>query len=530
MDGEVTMRVCSVEEMRRLDRTAMERYGIPGEILMENAGEAVYFAMAGAFELAGERFLVLCGGGHNGGDGFVVARKLHSAGGLVRVMILSDPSRYDEAPALHLGMVERLGIPVEVRPSPEEIREALRWSGVVVDAMLGTGLDREVGGLYREAIVAVNASGRPVVAVDIPSGVHGDTGRVLGVAVEADLTVTFGLPKRGNLLYPGAGLCGELFLSHISFPPELAGDPGIPVSVNLPPPLPARRPDGHKGTFGDALFVAGAAGYFGAAAFSASAHLKAGGGYARLAAPAPVVPHLAGLAPEAVFVPQPATPAGTLSRDAVEGLVDLAGRVDFTVVGPGLSLEGETVEAVRRLAAAVPGPLLVDGDGLTAVAGEPGAIRDRSAPTVLTPHPGEMARLTGRTTAEVLADPIPLLQRTAADLGAVVVLKGARTLVGLPSGEVFLNVTGNDGMATAGSGDVLTGTISAMAGLGLAFADAVRAGVFVHGLAGDLAAESVGADGVTARTILGFLPEAVALFREEYAALTAGAAGAVTVL
>ncbi len=524
------MRVTTVEEMRRLDRTAIERFGIPGEILMENAGEAVYFAILSELEVPGERFLVLCGGGHNGGDGFVVARKLHSAGALVRVVILSDPSRYDEAPRLHLHMVERLGIPVEVKPPVEAIREALEWSDVVVDAMLGTGLDREVGGLYREAIEAVNASGRTVVAVDIPSGVHGDTGAVMGVAVEADLTVTFGLPKRGNLLYPGAGLCGELFVSHISFPPELYGDSAIAVAINEPLPLPPRRPDGHKGSFGDALFVAGAAGYFGAAAFSASAHLKAGGGYARLAAPAPVVPHLAGLAPEAVYAPQPATADGTLAAAAVEGLVELAGRVDFTVVGPGLSLQEETVEAVRRLVRAVPGPLLVDGDGLTAVAGDPAAVRERGGPTVLTPHPGEMARLAGRTTAEVLADPIPLLQRMAGELEAIVVLKGAHSLVGLPSGEVFVNTSGNDGMATAGSGDVLTGTITAMAGLGLELADAVRTGVFVHGLAGDLSAESVGPDGVTARSILGFLPEAVALLREEYGELVAGCCGAVTVL
>lgn len=538
------MRVCTVNEMRNLDRTAIREYGIPGELLMENAGEAVYFAILMEFGrdsldpldgsgpgIEGLRFTILCGGGHNGGDGFVVARKLRSSGGEVRVIVLSDPSRYDEAPSLHLEMVRKMGIHVAVKPPMEEIAASLAWSHIVVDAMLGTGLSHEVGGVYREVIEKVNAAPRPVVAVDIPSGVDGDTGRILGVAVAADLTVTFGLPKRGNLLFPGSELGGDLFVTHISFPPKLWNDPAITAETNEPAPLPPRRPDGHKGSFGDALFVAGAAGYYGAPAFSALAHLRAGGGYARLAAPQSVVPHLATIAPEVVFVPQAETPERALSLEALDGLLELAARLDFTVVGPGLSLHDEAQELARRLVAAVPGPVLVDGDGLTALAADPGLLRNRPAgTTVLTPHPGEMARLTGLSVAGITADPIPVLQRTAGDLGCIIVLKGAHSLIGLPDGRVFINGSGNSGMATAGSGDVLTGTISAVSGLGLDLEAAVRTGVFLHGHAGDLAAAEEGEDGMTARSIAGALPAAVADYRERYGELVADCCGMIRLL
>jgi len=539
------MRVSTVDEMRNLDRTAITSYGIPGEFLMENAGEAVYFAILTEFGCSsldppdgssgscgpgvqGLRFSVLCGGGHNGGDGFVVARKLRSSGGEVRVIILSDPSRYDEAPSLHLDMVRRMGIPVAVKPPMEQIEEDLAWSHIIVDAMLGTGLSREVGGIYREVIEKVNAAPRPVVAVDIPSGVDGNTGQILGVAVEADLTVTFGLPKRGNLLYPGYELGGDLYVTHISFPPELWDDPAMVVSTNEPFPLPPRRPDGHKGSFGDALFVAGAAGYYGAPALSALAHLRAGGGYARLAAPRSVVPHLATIAPEVVFVPQPETPEGALSPEALDGLLELASGLDFAVVGPGLSLHAEAQELARRLVAAIPGPVLVDGDGLSAVAADLDLLRNRPAgTTVLTPHPGEMARLTGLSISEITADPIPVLQRTAGDLGAIIVLKGAHSLIGMPDGRVFINGSGNSGMATAGSGDVLAGTISALSGLGLELEAAVRTGVFLHGHAGDLAAAEGGEDGITARSIAGALPAAVADYRERFEEITADCCGMI---
>ncbi len=513
------MKVSTVDAMRELDRRAVTEFGIPDHLLMENAGLAVVRAMGGRWPAPGLRVVVLCGGGNNGGDGFVVARALRSEGAVVSVLLFADPDGFGGAAALHLEILRRGGGEVVVRPDLETVRIALGEADVVVDGLLGTGLTREVTGTIREVIEAVNASGRPVVAIDIPSGVDGDSGLVRGVAVRADLTVTFGLPKLGNLLEPGGSLGGELVLSHISFPPQLWAAPDLPVEIALPSRLPPRASEGHKGSFGDVLVVGGAAGYFGAPTFAAMAVLRSGAGYVRLAAPRSVVPYLATTAREAVFVPQPETAEGGLAMAAVEGLLELGRMVDFTIVGPGASTGPETAEAIRRLVAGLRSPVLVDGDGLSAVAAELDVVRHRAAPTVLTPHPGEMSRLTGRSVESIRSDPVATVRALAEDTGAVVVLKGARTLVGLPDGRVRLNPSGNHGMGTAGSGDVLTGAIAALNGLGLELGDAVVTGVFVHGLAGDIAAERIGPDGMTASDILAALPEAVRRLREDRDAL-----------
>jgi NAD(P)H-hydrate epimerase len=333
--------------------------------------------------------------------------------------------------------------------------------------------------------------------------------------------VTFGLPKRGNLIYPGAAMGGRLTVSHISFPPRMHAADEIAVMLSRPPALPPRREDGHKGSYGDVLFVAGAAGYFGAPAFAALSLLRAGGGYARLAAPRSITPALAGIAPEVVFAPQEETSTGSLGPKALEPLLELSGKVDMVVLGPGLSLTDKTQHLARKLTSRIERPLLIDGDGLTAVAEEPDVVRYRAGATILTPHAGEMSRLLGQSVPEILEDPVLAVRRTAEDLGVIVVLKGAHSLIGLPDGTVQINPSGNSGMASAGSGDVLTGAIAAMHGLGLSVEDATRTGVFVHGLAGDLAAEEQGADGITARDLVDQLPAAVRLFRDEYETVTA---------
>ncbi len=524
------MKITTVDEISALDRRATAEFGVPEHTLMENAGEAVYYAIQRTMGVRGKRFAVVCGLGNNGGDGFVVARKIRSTGGHAETFVLGDTERYGGAARANLDMLVKSGASVTFGPTAEEVAAAFASSDAVVDAIFGTGVQRDVGGLFREVIEAINQSGRTVVSVDIPSGVDGDTGEVRGVAVDADLTVTFGLPKRGNLLYPGAALGGRLFVTHISYPPQLSAGAHITVAVNEPSPLPSRPADGHKGTFGDVLFVAGAASYFGAPAFSALSHLRAGGGYARLAAPRAVAPFIASIGSEIVLAPQKETAAGSVSLDAMEDLLVLSEAVDLVVLGPGLSLDEETQELVRRLARQVETPLLVDGDGLTAIAADAELVQRRLAPTVLTPHPGEMSRIAGIPVAEILEDPIRVVQNVAVELGAVVVLKGAHSLIGLSDKRVFVNTSGNSGMASAGSGDVLTGTITAMHGLGLPLEEAVRTGVFVHGFAGDLAAESKGEDGMTARDILDNLPEAVRLLREDYEEVTADFYGTIEVL
>ncbi|MEZ4599910.1 MAG: NAD(P)H-hydrate dehydratase [Syntrophotaleaceae bacterium] len=508
------MKVSTVGQMRAMDRAAMEKYGIPGELLMENAGHAAFSVLSCMVLVDGNLFVVVCGLGNNGGDGFVVARKIVSHGGRAVVFIIGDPKKISGAGALHLNLLRRLPVDIRLTDDLGALESILAGCTLVVDALLGTGLSREVTGLHRQVIEVLNRSGKPVLSIDIPSGVSGDTGNIQGCAVRADHTVTFGLPKIGNLLYPGFEMCGTLHVSHISFPVDLYRSHELLIAINDPPPLPPRPTTGHKGTFGQALFIAGAAGYLGAPCFAALSFLKAGGGYSRLAAPAGITPFIAMKGSEIVFLPQQETADGSIALANFDCLADTAAGQDMVILGPGLSLNGESQKLARRLAATIEKPLLIDGDGLTALCADLGILRQRQASTVLTPHTGEMSRLTGLAVDDIENDRIGILQQTCRDLNCHIVLKGAHTLIGFPDGRVFINLSGNSGMASAGSGDVLTGAIAAAFCLGLPFPEAICKGVFLHGLAGDLAAEAFGKDGMTAQDLLDHLPLALRLDRE----------------
>jgi len=508
------MKVSKVSEMRALDRIAIEEFGIVQELLMENAGEAVYFVLLKEFGIEGKRFLIFCGLGNNGGDGLVVARKLHSDGAAVKVFILGDPATFKGAAKANFDIVSRLPIAVHRLESVETIETDVAHCDAIVDAILGTGITRDVNGLYGDVIESINQSGKTVFSVDIPSGVHGDTGKVMGRAVRADYTVTFGLPKVGNMLFPGYALAGKLYVSHISFPPSITGADSLKVEITRPTRLPPRRNDAHKGDFGETLFIAGPVGYYGAPYFAALSFLKAGGGYSRLAAPESITPFIATKGSEIVFVPQDETSAGSIALSNRHALLELSQRMDMVVLGPGLSLEPETQQLARELASEIDRPLLIDGDGITALSQDLQIIKSRKAETVLTPHLGEMGRIAEKDVSEIDTNKVDVLQHMTRELNATIVLKGAHSLIGYPDQRVFINMSGNPGMATAGSGDVLTGTIAAMFGLGLPLPDAVRQGVFVHGLAGDLAADDKGDDGITAQDILDYLPVAVKAVRE----------------
>jgi len=508
------MKISRVSEMRDLDRTAIERFGIAEELLMENAGEALYFVLLKEFGIRGKRFIVFCGIGNNGGDGFVIARKIHSHGGSVKVFILGDPSKFKGAAKLNLDIASELPIEVQRLESADSIRTDVYHSHGIVDAIFGTGLTRDVGGLYRDVIALINQSGKTVFSADIPSGVHGDSGEIMGVAVKADYTVAFGLPKIGNMLFPGYDLCGKLYVTNISFPPSMYDTDSMKVEINLPSELPPRDKSGHKGEFGDVLFIAGASSYFGAPYFSTLSFLKAGGGYSRLAAPRSMTPFIANKGSEIVFVPQEETGSGSISLENKAGILELANEVDMVVLGPGLSLDKETQQLARELTKDINKPLIIDGDGITALCEALQIVKERKAETVLTPHLGEMSRITNMAVPEIEAHKTDILQGTAKDLNATIVLKGAHSLIGCPDERVYINMSGNSGMATAGSGDVLTGAIAAMFGLGLSVEEAVRKGVFLHGLSGDLAAEDMGEDGMTAQDILDYLPVAVKMDRE----------------
>ncbi len=505
------MRVSTVGQMRELDARAVRDFGISEEVLMENAGAAAYGVLAREIEGHDGRIAVVCGTGNNGGDGLVVARRIAAGGGTPSVWVVGDPGKFTGAAERNWKICRRMEVPVHrVDTDPQALIHALRHCRGVVDGLFGTGLTRAPAGPYQEAIDAVNACGAPVLSLDIPSGVDGDTGQVSGVAVRADATITFGLPKIGDLLYPGCDLCGRLYVSNISFPLQLTGSPELRVSTNELLPLPERPPAGHKGDFGEALIVAGGAAYYGAPYLAAAAFLRAGGGYARLAAPASIVGVLASLAPEVVYHPQQETAGGTVAASNLGAILELAGSADVLVVGPGLSRDEDAAALVCRLVGATTGPMVVDGDGLTALSQDPSVPRED---LVLTPHAGELSRLIGWAVERIEADRVGAVREACDRYGAVVVLKGAHSLIGSPAGEVWVNLTGNSGMATPGSGDVLAGVVAAMMGRGMPACDGARMGVLFHGVAGDIAAQS-GEDGVMARDILAGVPGAIQRVRK----------------
>jgi NAD(P)H-hydrate epimerase len=528
------MKVCRSAEMRQMDKQATSKYKIPPEILMENAGEAVYTVIQKEFGIEGKKFAVLCGPGNNGGDGLVIARLLHSRGGEVTVLLLADKAKYQGAAKLNLEILEKYPVEIKIITSVKQITKVLEETDIIVDALLGTGLDRPVSGLLCQAITAVNTSGKKVIAVDIPSGISGDNGQPMGCAVQADITVTFGLPKIGNLLYPGYACGGKLFVSHISFPRPLFESDDIKVEIAPPVRLPERKPDTNKMDYGPALVIAGAANYYWAPHASAYSFMKSGGGYVYLACPKSMAASIARKGRVIVIQPQAETAAGSIALSNKDNLLKLAERVKMVIIGPGMSLNAETQELVRLLITKIDRPLLIDADGLTALAGHAEIVKKRKSPTILTPHMGEMARITGLDKAEIEKDKVGVLQTAAQKLNAYIVLKGAHSLTGCPDGRVFINYSGDtegkSGMATAGSGDVLNGTIAAIFCLGLNIEDAVKTGVFIHGLSGDLAAKKKGPDGMTAEDVLNTLPDAVKYYRENLDRISADYKGiAVTI-
>jgi NAD(P)H-hydrate epimerase len=503
------MKIVGTEAMRLMDRYAIAKLGIAEEVLMENAGLAAFNLLKSKINVRGSKIMIFCGSGNNGGDGLVVARLIHSAGGLVKVFLLSDSNKFSGSAKINFDRITRLPIEVVRLKNVSQAQKDMAHCDVIVDAILGTGLDRPVSGLAAEIIARINSSRKKVLSLDIASGINGDTGEVMGTAVKADWTVTFGLPKIGNMLYPGYEFGGELFVNHISFPPSLYDKSDIAVRTNDYIALPPRPVESYKGSMGDVLFIAGAQNYYGAPYLAAMSFLKSGGGYSRLAAPRSIIPVIAKQGKEIVFMPQLETTTGSISFGSKKALLEASAKADMVVIGPGLSLNEETMRLIRELTATIKVPMLIDGDGLTAMAENPEILRKRKAATILTPHMGEMARLTGKSVAEIRSDKITALQKAVKNLKSTIILKGAHSLVGARDGNIYVNMSGNAGMATAGSGDVLTGCIAAMYGMGLDADEAARKGVFMHGYAGDLAAADKGVDGMTAKDIMESLPQAM---------------------
>ena len=514
------MKIASVEEIRTLDRKA-EEFGLKSEILMENAGNAAFYAIEKEMHGVEEKkFVVFAGTGNNGGDGFVVARKLASSGAIVSLFLLGDPSKLKGVALENYNRLDSFPIERYTIKFFDRVTEMnIFRCDAIIDAIFGIGISREIKGIYKEIIEGINISGKPVFSIDIPSGINGNTGEVMGTAVKANYTITFGLPKRGLFIYPGADYTGRLYISHISYPPSLYNSEDIKVQINIPIKIPKRGNDTHKGNFGKALFISGGKNYLGAPYFSSMAFLKGGGGLSYLATPKSLAPFIVSKASEVVALPMKETNEATLSIENLEEILQFAEKVDIVSIGSGITLNEETQEFARQVIKNVNKPIIIDGDGITSISKHKEIIKERKAPTIITPHLGEFSRLIEKDISEIKLHKIEFLQEYTEALNAVIVLKGAFTLIGLPDKRVFVNTSGNPGMATAGSGDVLTGTIAAMYGIGLSIEGATRTGTFLHGLSGDLMINKIGQDGITASDILNNLPNAIKYYKEQYKAI-----------
>jgi len=537
------MKVVTAEEMRRIDEKTIEEYGVPGVVLMERAGLAVALRIKEIF--GRKRVLVVSGSGNNGGDGFVVARNLCEEGWDVRVFLTSKPEDLKGDALLHYKIAKKYGVPIfPVRQLLTHHSSLVTKHSIFIDALLGTGLSKNVTGLLSEVIHLINKINLAVISVDIPSGISSDNGQIMGEAVKADYTVTFGLPKRGHLLYPGAECTGKLFIENIGFPAKLLASNNLNVSVLTKQEashlLPERQMYSHKGDYGHVLIIAGSRGKTGAAFMTARACLRSGAGLVTIGVPESLADIFQTRVTEEMTLSLPDKGDGTLAEKASDVILDfLNKKADVIAIGPGIGVSADTRKLIRTLIEHSRSSLVIDADGINSLQGEITILSKSKAPIILTPHPGEMARLLQRSaviTQQSAPPTIPphrggrvkegvktsiseLLTKIEQDrintaisfvkkTRTHLVLKGVPTIIAEPGGKAYINSTGNPGMATAGTGDVLTGMISGFLSQGLKPPDASLLGVYTHGLAGDIAASEKGMYSLTATDIIDKLPAA----------------------
>lgn len=502
------MKLASREIVREIDRASIDEFGIPGLILMENAGRAVAKVVLQEFPEA-KKIAIFAGGGNNGGDGFVVARHLIGAGFDVITYLVSDPKKYKGDALTNLEALHKIGGKmVEVKGSVSEYKQA----DLIIDALFGTGLDREIKGFYREVIEFINSQPIPRLAIDLPSGLDSDTGFPLGVSVKADVTVTFVIPKLGLAIYPGIDYAGKVYLVDITTPNVLEKE--IPFELitydTIRTILKPRHPDTHKGTFGHLFVLAGSPGKTGAATLVALGALRVGTGLVTVGIPKSLNPIMEEKLTEAMTEPLPETERGILGKVSLDAVLKImSSRKTALAIGPGISTTEDTANLLYEILRKSTLPIVVDADGITLIAQNLDILREAQAPIILTPHPGEMSRLIGKSSGEVQKDRIGVARDFSSMYNVYTVLKGARTVISTPDGRAFINPTGNPGMASGGMGDVLSGVIGGFLAQGYSPSDTCILGVFTHGLAGDMAADKKGEAGIIAGDIADLMPEAI---------------------
>lgn len=508
------MYLVTAHEMREMDRRTIESFGLPGRILMENAGGGATCVLNNYFNgPEGKKIAVLAGRGNNGGDGFVMARYLAQRGADVTVYLLSDRSAVKGDAGANLNLLDPLHIPVIEIPDQKHFgkhKKSMLDQHILIDAMLGTGLSSDVNGYFYNIIEFVNNSEKPVFSVDIPSGLDSDTGRPRGICIKAHTTATFAFPKIGHVLLPGASYVGNLKIVNIGIPPYIA-DAVAPAQFLLTPDtvksyIRPRPADAHKGTTGHLLVLSGSPGKTGAAAMTSKAALRTGAGLVTVGIPAGINPLLETQVAEAMTLPLPEDKNGGLSESSFQSLKTLLNTIKCIAVGPGLGVSDGTKQLIEDIIFKSEKPLVIDADGLNCIQGNTGIFKNHQFPMIITPHPGEMSRLTGDSVASIQNDRIACARKFAKVHNVHVVLKGAKTVIAHPNGKAFINPTGNSGMASGGMGDVLTGIIAGFVTQGYSPEKAARLGVYIHGAAADTLAASSGRIGFLATDIIDELP------------------------
>jgi hydroxyethylthiazole kinase-like uncharacterized protein yjeF len=511
------MKIVTAEEMRIIDRKTIEGYGIPSAVLMERAGLAVTSMIKQVF--SPRKVIIISGSGNNGGDALVVARNLYNEGWDVKAFLTVKPEDLKGDALLQYRVANKLGLKIyPVNDFLTQHSSLITRHCIIVDALLGTGLSKNVTGLLSEVISLINRSNVPIISVDIPSGISSDNGQIMGEAVRADYTVTFGLPKRGHLLYPGAQHSGKLFIEDIGFPEELLNSEKLHIELlmkdKISTLIPQRPRYSHKGNYGHVLIVAGSKGKTGAAIMAAKACLRSGAGLVTLGIPKSLADIFQSRVTEEMTLILPDKGDGTLSQRAFRVILNFLNekRATTLAIGPGISVSDDTKKLMDTLIKTSTTPMVIDADGINSLKGERAIFLKSKAPIILTPHIGEMAGLLGKQkgvtvkSQDIERNRIDVAVSFTKETGTVLVLKGVPTIIAEPDGKAYINSTGNPGMASAGTGDVLTGMISGFLSQGLSPVQASILGVYMHGFAGDSAAAEKGEHSLIATDIIEKVP------------------------
>jgi len=507
--------VVTSKEMREIDRCTIDKVGIPGVVLMENAGLGTVKLIEEILEeFDGSRITLLCGRGNNGGDGFVIARHLYNHGFEIDVFLSGDKARIQGDAKINLDILEKMGVEIITLQSKKDLKK-IPESDLIVDALLGTGISGEVTGFLADVIHWMNESLIPIVSVDMPSGLACDTGNVHGACVVADVTATMAELKRGLVLPPGRELCGDISIIDISAPQFVSESVNVQTFLieqeDLQIMLPFRPPSAHKGTFGKVLILAGSTGMTGAATLASMASLRVGCGLTILGIPQSLNTIMESKLTEVMTKPLPETEKGSLSPNGEAEILELIEWADVVGLGPGISTHPETGKLIRNLTEKIEKPLIVDADGLNNFQGHVDILKKHKGDLILTPHSGELSRLMNQPIDDIEQNRIEIARQVAVEWNCTLVLKGASSLIADCNGNVFINPTGNSGMATAGSGDILTGMIAGFLAQNTTPVDAAILGVYSHGLAGDLYLEEFEERSLVAGDLLEMLP---AVFNE----------------